>query len=91
MKPNNKVVSRHLETIHHLNRIMGQMASLKKLIEDNASCFEIAQLTASITKSFDSLQARTLEGFMLNHILEGKQISDQKAEDLKKIISLSRK
>jgi DNA-binding FrmR family transcriptional regulator len=91
MKENNQLENRHLETIHHLNRIMGQMTSLKKLIEDNASCFDIAQLTASVTKSFDSLQARTLEGFVLNHLLEGKKISTEKADSLKKIINLSRK
>ena len=91
MKTDNKIKIRHSETLNHLNRIQGQVTSLMKLIETDGSCFDIAQLTTSVAKSFDSLRARTLEGFILNHLLEGKELPLKKMEALKKIINLHKK
>ena len=85
------IKKRHQQSLHHLNRISGQIVSLKKLIETDGSCFDIAQLTTSVAKSFDSFRARTLEGFVLNHLLEGKELPLSKSEALKKIINLYKK
>jgi len=91
MKTNHEIKKRHTETLHHLNRIQGQIEALKKIIEDDSSCFDIAQLTTSVAKSFDSLRAKTLEGFILNHLLEGKELPPRKMEALQKIINLYKK
>lgn len=82
---------RHSKALHHLNRIQGQILSLKSLIEADGPCADIAQLTTSIAKSFDSLRARTLEGFILNNLLEGKELPAKKRETLTRIINLYKK
>jgi len=89
MNASNKT-ERHKKTLHHLNRIEGQIKVLKKYIEEDKSCQEIAQLTASITQSFSALQIRTLEGFILNQLLEGI-LSEEKQSQLESLLKLYKK
>lgn len=79
------------KNIDHLNRIQGQIKTLKKYLEQEESCGEIAQLTTSIAKSFDTLRAKTLEGFVLNEFLSGRKVSEEKKKKLKRIINLYKK
>ena len=88
MQINSEIQERRTKSIHHLNRIQGQIETLKKYLEDDRSCGDIAQLTTSIAKSFDSLRAKTLEGFILNEFLEGKKVSQLQMEKLNKVINL---
>ncbi len=81
---------RRQDTIRHINRISGQINTLKSYIEEGRSCNEVASLTTSIAKSFDSLRTRTLEGFLLHEVLEGK-ISTKKKKDLNKLLNLYKK
>lgn len=81
---------RHKQTLNHLNRIEGQIKVLKTYIQEDRSCQEIAQLTASITQSFSALKIRTLEGFVLHQLLESKS-SDQKQKQLTEILKLYKK
>ena len=81
---------RHKQTLNHLNRIEGRIKVLKTYIQEDRPCQEIAQLTASITQSFSALKVRTLEGFVLHQLLEGK-VSDQKREQLTEILKLYKK
>lgn len=81
---------RHKQTLNHLNRIEGQIKVLKTYIQEDRPCEEIAQLTASITQSFSALKIRTLEGFVLNQLLEGKA-SDHKRKQLTEILKLDKK
>ena len=78
------------QTLNHLNRIEGQLNVLKKYIQEDRPCQEIAQLTASITQSFMSLKVRTLEGFVLNRLLDGKA-NDHKQKQLAEILKLYKK
>lgn len=71
------IEDRHKKTLHHLNRIEGQIKVLKKYILEDRSCTDIAQLTASITQSFSALKIRTLEGFVLNQLMDG-QVNNKK-------------
>ncbi len=82
--------SRRTETIQHINRILGQINTLKAYVEEGRSCHEVATLTTSIAKSFDSLRSRTLEGFILLEILQGKA-PEKKKEELAKLLSLYKK
>ena len=77
--------------INHLNRISGQIETLKKYIEEDKCCGEIAQLTTSIAKSFDTLRSKTLEKFILHEFVSGKKVSEEKKEKLKRIINLYKK
>jgi len=80
-----------IQNIQHLNRIVGQIETLKKYIEGNKCCGEIAQLTTSIAKSFDTLRANTLKNFILNEFASDKKISTSKIEKLERIINLYKK
>jgi len=78
--------------INHLNRIQGQIETLKKYIEEDKHCAEIAQLTTSIAKSFDSLRATTLENFVINEFSPSdKKLPKSKIDTLKRIINLYKK
>ena len=91
MKITEDIKVRRQKNIHHLNRIQGQIETLKKYLEQGKCCGEIAQLTTSIAKSFDTLRSKTLEGFVLNEFLSGKKVPDEKIKNLKRIINLYKK
>ena len=92
MKITKRIKERRKQNINHLNRIQGQIETLKKyLASDQCHCIDIALLTTSIAKSFDSLRVKTLEGFILNEFLENKKIVPEKVRKLKKIINLYKK
>ena len=92
MKLTDEIKKRRQENIHHLNRIQGQIETLKKYLSSNSChCIDIALLTTSIAKSFDALRAKTLEGFILNELLEGKKVEERKIKKLKKILKLYKK
>ncbi len=78
------------ETINHINRILGQLKSLKNYVETDKDCEQIASLTTSVSKSFSTLRARTLEGFILNEIAT-KDTQKNKIEQLKRLMNLYKK
>lgn len=83
---------RRKETLVHIKRIQGQIETLTEYIEQGRDCLDIAMLTTSIAKSFDALRFRTLEGFIVNHIMEAKGISKEKRiKTLNSLISLYKK
>jgi len=86
-----EIKERRKQSINHLNRIQGQIETLKKYIEEDKCCGQIAQLTTSIAKSFDSLRSKTLEGFILNELLANKKMPSEKKEKLKRILNLYKK
>jgi len=77
--------------INHLNRIQGQIETLKRYINEGECCEKIARLSTSIAKSFDSLRVNTLEGFILNELLSDQDVSSTKLEKLAKILNLHKK
>ena len=81
----------HKETLNHINRIQGQIETLKKYMEENRTCEEISSLATSIAKSFDTLRARTLRKFIKYDLLEGKAVSEKRLEQLEKLLNLHKK
>ena len=88
MQLTKNVQDRRQSTIHHLNRILGQINTLKEYIAHDRSCADIAQLTTSIAKSFDSLRSKTLEGFILSELIQDKQVSPEKRQMLTEVLKL---
>jgi DNA-binding FrmR family transcriptional regulator len=82
---------RRAETLVHIQRIQGQINTLVKYIEQGKPCLDVAMLTTSIAKSFDTLRFRTLEGFILNNLLDGKKCPKKKIKALNSLISLYKK
>ena len=91
MKITTHIKERRKQSINHLNRIQGQIETLKKYMEEDKNCADIAQLTTSIAKSFDSLRTKTLEGFITNELLNHKCLSSDKKERLNHILNLYKK
>lgn len=91
MKITLQIIERRKKVLNHLNRIQGQISTLKKYIEEDQCCGEIAQLTTSIAKSFDSVRTKTLEGFILNELFDGANIDELKQEKLDQILKLYKK
>jgi len=85
----NNIKNRRKQSIVHLTRIQGQINTLKKYIEGDFDCINIAILTASIVKSFDSFRNRVLEGNIMNQVHKSKcRISKGQQEQIQKIIKL---
>jgi DNA-binding FrmR family transcriptional regulator len=81
----------HKETLNHINRIQGQIGTLKKYVEENRTCEEISSLATSIAKSFDTLRTQTLRKFIKYDLLEGKAFSEKRLEQLDKLLNLHKK
>jgi len=81
----------HKETLHHINRIQGQIETLKRYVEENRTCEEISSLATSIAKSFDTLRARTLRGFIKYDLFEGNEMPEKRLEQLEKLLNLHKK
>ncbi|MBD3270200.1 metal-sensing transcriptional repressor [Candidatus Peregrinibacteria bacterium] len=74
--------------VDHISRIQGQLDTLKKYINNNQSCEDITLLTSSVTKSFDSVRKKIVEGYIIEEILSKKIYSKSHKtvlENLKKI------
>jgi len=92
MEINKAIRKRRKDTLNHLNRIQGQIETLKEYIGKDASCIDIAMLVTSIAKSFDSLRGKTLEGSIINHVLNvGNKLSAQQRKQIQQIINLYKK
>ena len=79
------------KSLNHLNRIEGQIKTLKKYISEGKKCEQVAMLTTSIAKSFDSLRAKTLKNFFINEIIADKKISEKDQEKINKMFKLYKK
>lgn len=51
----------------HISRIQGQLETLKSYIDDGKTCQDVAQLSVSAIKSFDSLKAKILEAYIAEY------------------------
>lgn len=74
--------------LNHLSRIQGQIDGLKRAVEAGGTCDEVAMLTNSILRSFDSARAGIVETYILEDILGGKKVSADKAAKLSRVVSL---
>jgi DNA-binding FrmR family transcriptional regulator len=76
------------ELVPHISRLEGQLASLKKKIEAEDSCTDIVRLALSAAKSFDSLKAKLVEGYILLELMNGEDIKASESDDLKELLKL---
>lgn len=79
------------ESLNHINRIEGQLKTLKTYISEEQGCEKIAMLTTSIAKSFDSLRTKTLKNFILNEVVRGQKLSKKELEKINQILKLYKK
>jgi DNA-binding FrmR family transcriptional regulator len=80
---------RRQETVHHINRLIGQLNTLKEYIEEDRRCKEIASLARSISSSAKGLKTRTLKGYILYDLTDG-DLDDEAIEELNEQLQLTR-
>jgi len=81
---------RHQQALNHLSRIEGQLRTLRHYITTDKSCTDIAQLTASISASFQTLKIHTLSGY-IRHQLTGDRLSQTQQLELDQLLNLYKK
>ena len=71
----------------HINRLKGQLDALSRRLESETSCDDLVHLTLSAAKSFDSLKAKLVEGYLKQKMLKkGTEASDKELKTLLKLL-----
>lgn len=78
-------------TLNHISRIEGQLRTLRSYVEQGRRCEDVALLSTSIAKSFDTLRVRTLRNFFINDVLGGMQLSAEDEARIDAILKLYKK
>ena len=87
---NNTLKKCKTQTLNHIHRIQGQLRKLEEIVNNESDCTQIAHLTTSVAKSFDSLRAKTLEGYILQNMIDPDQ-QETAYHQLKTILNLYKK
>ena len=76
----------HSKELHRVNRIIGQLEGVKRMIEQRRYCPEIMTQTRAISSAVRSLEARLLQAHLENCVRDalksGKKDSEAKIEEL---------
>lgn len=76
----------HSKELHRVNRIIGQLEGIKRMIEERRYCPEIMTQTRAISSAVRSLEAKLLQGHLENCVRDafksGKKDSEEKIEEL---------
>ena len=75
----------HLSEIRRINRIIGQLEGVKRMIEEKVYCPEILLQTKAVSSAIRSLQTKLLEGH-INHCVKNSFESNSSSEDSEKKI-----
>lgn len=85
----------HNSEINRINRVVGQLGGVKKMIEENRYCIDILQQTSAITSAIQALEKSILKKHF-EHCVRGafsassKQDAEEKIEELLKIFARNR-
>lgn len=79
------------KSLNHLNRIEGQIKTLKKYLEQGRKCEDVAMLTTSVAKSFDTLRTTTLKNFLRNEVFVNQKVSKKMEETIDNVLKLYKK
>ena len=76
--------------LDHISRLEGQLARLKRDIEKNECAETVTRLALSATRSFDTLRAKIVEGYIETRLLKNKSTSPKILKDLDSLYKLIR-
>jgi DNA-binding FrmR family transcriptional regulator len=84
----------HGAEIRHINRAIGQLEGVKKMIEERRYCTEILALLSSIRSSIKSVESNIMETYLDSCVTKAFQANNemdkkQKISELKKIFKKS--
>lgn len=74
--------------IDHISRIQGQFETLKSYLVAEKPCDQVVQLAASVLKSCNSLKAKLAEGYLVEELLDSKELTKKQANHLEYLVKL---
>lgn len=84
----------HSKQIHRINRLMGQLEGVKRMIEERRYCPDILTQTRAVSSAVRSLEAQLLQGHLENCVREafksGSKDSERKVEELVELFRKAR-
>ncbi len=75
-----------INVVAHINRLEGQLRALSTKLEAGSSCDDLVHLTLSASKSFDSLKAKIIEGYLKQNLIKNSKKVDYELQSLLKLI-----
>ena len=75
--------------LNRVRRIMGQVASIEKALDQEAECSEVLHNISACRGAMDALMAEVIEGHIRDHVFRGTRgTSDERqaAADLVKVV-----
>ena len=79
----------HSKQLHRVNRIIGQLEGVKRMIEERRYCPDILTQTRAVSSAVRSLESSILQTHLENCVREafksGKRDSEKKIEELLEI------
>jgi len=75
-----------LELISRTKKVIGQLESALRALEEDAHCAEVLQRLAAVRGAINSLMGELMEDHILNHMPRKTKSSAEAAEDLIEIV-----
>ncbi len=75
-----------LEHISRTKKVIGQLESVLRAIEDDAHCADVLQRLAAVRGAVNSLMAELMEDHILNHMPRKTKASEEAAQDMIEIV-----
>ena len=75
-----------LDLVSRTKKLIGQLESTLRAIEDDAHCADILQRLATARGSLNALMAELMEDHILNHMPRKNKSSTEAAQDLIEIV-----
>ncbi len=75
-----------LDLINRSKKIIGQIESVERALNEDQSCIEVLQRLAAARGAIDSLMAELMEDHILHHMPRKTQAREKAARDLIEIV-----
>ncbi|HTQ97545.1 MAG TPA: metal/formaldehyde-sensitive transcriptional repressor [Candidatus Acidoferrum sp.] len=75
-----------LELVSRTKKVIGQLESVSRALEEGAHCADILQRLAAARGAINSLMGELMENHILNHMPRKTKSSAEAAEDLIEIV-----
>ena len=75
-----------LELVSRTKKVIGQMESVQRGLEEDAHCAEVLQRLAAARGAINSLMGELMENHIRNHMPRKNKSSAEAAEDLVEIV-----
>lgn len=81
----------HSKELPRLNKIIGQLDGIKKMIESEKNCIEILFQLKAVRSAIKSLEGQILEGHLKHCVLESFNSEEDRNTKIQELIELFKK